>query len=84
MAFRGECSTSGYGIALTAAEQHGGQVDVQVQLKDPPAGAITLMVITYPRAFALLSRTGVKPAGHLSVHFLAQGQELAVVDANVQ
>lgn len=84
-ALRGECRTSGYSVRLTGAQQSGDTVQVQVQFSNPPAGAIALTVLTYPRDFALLPRAALNPGGRLTFRFVdGQGHELAAVLAEVE
>lgn len=82
VAHRGFCPSSGYDIGLEAAEQEGDTVTVRVRLTDPPAGAITLTVITYPRTASLLDKAALQPAGPLTFRFVDRaGRLLGVCEA---
>ena len=84
VAFRGRCRSSGHSVRLVGAEQQDDVVEVQVQLTDPPAGAITLTALTYPRALALLPKSALSRRGRLSFRFRdGHGRELATVQAEV-
>ncbi len=48
VAFRGYCSTGGYGISIDALVRDGERVLVRVSEQDPPPGAIVTQAITYP------------------------------------
>ena len=83
-ALRGQCRTGGCAVRLSGAEQQGDHVDVQVQLINPPAGAITLTALTYPRALALLPKSALSRRGRLSFRLRdGHGRQLATVQAEV-